>query len=146
MSENEKKHDSQSCCCQCWKAIFIAIAFMAIGAFLCHKITMMHHCGNMAMNHPCCQMMAMRHPCCPMMMRGPCGDGYGREGWRDRGKREHEGKFEHKMREGKEQKGWFKHKSDRGKHQPGCRCPICSKRAAGLPDPNKAGCPMMDKK
>ncbi|MCX5632476.1 MAG: hypothetical protein NTW93_02185 [Phycisphaerae bacterium] len=129
MSENEKKHDSQSCCCQSWKAILIAIAFMAIGAVFGHKMTMMHNCCH---------------------MRGPCGGGYGREVCRDRDYREYEGSFEHKFQEGKkvygEQKGWFGHKADMGKCKPGCTCPICSKRAAGLSEPNKAGCPMMDKK
>jgi hypothetical protein len=120
MSENETKHESKSCCCcQSWKAIFIAIAFMAIGAFLGHKMTMMHHCG---------QMMFMNHPCCSMM-RGACGGGYGME--RQCG-------FEHK--------GRFEHKFDTGKCKPGCTCPICSKKAAGLSDPNKATCPMMEKK
>ena len=147
MSENEKKHEGQSCCCcQSWKAIFIAIAFMAIGAVIGHIMTMMHQCCRMmAMNHPYCQMMPMRHQCCHIM-REPYGGDYGREIWRERGEREREGKFEHKFQEGKEQKGWFGHKSDRGKHQPGCTCPICSKKAAGLPEPNKAGCPMKDKK
>jgi hypothetical protein len=135
MSENEKKHESQSCCCcQSWKAIFIAIAFMAIGAVLGHVMTMMHHCGKMAMNHPFGQMTAMRHPCCLMM--GPRGGGYGREARWDRDDRERECRFEHKFREGKEvggeQKGWFEHKT--------------GKRAARLSDPNKASCPMMDKK
>jgi hypothetical protein len=125
MSENEKKHESQSCCCcQSWKAIFIAIAFMAIGALLGHAMTMMHHC---------CQMMTMNHPCGQMM--GPRG-GYGREARWDRDDRERECRFEHKFREekevGGEQKGWFEHKTD--------------KRAARLSDPNKASCPMMDKK
>ena len=112
---------------------------MAIGAVLGHMMTMMHHCGYMAMSHPCCP-----------MMRGPCGGGYGREVWQDRDDRECKGKFEHQFRQGKEagdeQKGCFGHKADMGKCKPGCTCPICSKKAAGLSEPNKASCPMMDKK
>jgi hypothetical protein len=72
--------------------------------------------------------MTMRHHCCHM--RGLCGDGM-KACW-DRGDREREGGFEHKFREGKEvygeQKGWFGHKAD------------------SLSEPNKAGCPMMDKR
>jgi len=131
MSENEKKNEGQSCCCcKCWKTIFIAIALLAIGAVFGHVMT-------------------VRHPRCPMMM-GPGGDGYGMKACWDRGDREREGSFEHKFRGGKEvygeQKGWFGHKADTGKHKPGCTCPICSKKAAYLSDPNKASCPMMDKK
>jgi len=131
MSENEKKHEGQSCCCcQCWKAIFIAIALLAIGAVIGHVMT-------------------MRHPCCHM--RGLCG-GYDMRACWDRGDREREGGFEHKFRwekEGRgerEEKGWFEHKADTGKHKPGCTCPMCSKKAASLSDPNKASYPMMDKK
>ena len=115
MSENEKKHDSHSCCCcQSWKAIFITITLLAIGAVIGHKMTM--HCGH---------------------MRGLCG-GYDMRTCWDRGGWEREGGFE--------QKGWFGHKADMGKCKPGCTCPMCSKKAADLSEPNKAGCPMMDKK
>jgi len=129
MSENEKKNEGQSCCCcKCWKTIFIAIALLAIGAVFGHVMTMRHHC---------CR------------MRGLCGDGYGQKICWDRGDRGREGCFEHKFRGGKEgcgeQKGWFGH-NDTGKCKPGCTCPMCSKKAAGLSEPNKAGCPMMDKK
>ena len=135
MSENEKKHDSQSCCCcQSWKAIFIAIAFVAIGAVIGHKMTIMH-------------MMYCSHH-----MKELCGGGYGREACWDRGQRECEGGFEHKFHEKREvggeraEKGWFGHKADIRKCKPGCTCPMCSKKAAGMSEPNKAGCPMMDKK
>jgi hypothetical protein len=133
MSENEKKNEGQSCCCcKCWKTIFIAIALLAIGAVIGHVMTIRHHC---------CRMM------------GPCGDGYGMKScWDREDDREGEG-MEHKFREGKEgkevrgeQEGLFGHKDDAGKHKPGCTCPVCSKKAAGLSEPNKAGCPMMDKK
>ena len=128
MSENEKKHDSQSCCCcQSWKAIFIAIVFIAIGAVLGHMITMMHLCCH----------------------RGLCGGNYGMKICRDRGWMEREGSFEHNYRHGREagdqHKDWSEHKADMGKCKPGCTCPICSKKAASLSEPNKAGCPMMDK-
>ena len=110
MSENEKKHESQSCCCcQSWKAIFIAIALLAIGAAFGHVMTM---------------------KCCPMM--GPWGGGHGMKACWDRGEREREGGWEHKFQGEKEfrgeQKGWFEHK------------------AASLSEPNKASCPMMEKK
>ena len=129
MSENEKKNEGQSCCCcKCWKTIFIAIALLAIGAVFGHVMT-------------------VRHPCCPM--RGPCGDGYGMKSCWVGGDREREG-MEHKFRGGKgvrgEQEGWFGDKDDTGKCKPGCTCPMCSKKAACLSDPNKASCPMMDKK
>ena len=126
MSENEKKHESQSCCCcQSWKAIFIALALLAIGAAFGHVMTMRH--------------------CCPMMM-GPCGDNYGMKAFWDRGEREREGGWEHKFRgekEGRgerEEKGWFGHKADTGK------CKPSSMKGASLSEPNKANCPMMDKK
>jgi hypothetical protein len=131
MSENEKKNEGQSCCCcKCWKAIFIAIALLAIGAVFGHK-------------------MSMKHPCCHM--RGLRGDDYGMKSCWDRGDREREGSSEHKFLEEKEvsgereEKGWFGHKADTGKHKLGCTCPMCSKKAAGLSEPDKASCPMMDK-
>jgi hypothetical protein len=121
MGENEK-HDSKSCCCcQSWKALFIAIAFMAIGAVFGHVLTMMH-------------LMCCNHH----NMMGICGgDGYGREVCWDRGEREGRGECG--------EKSWFGHKGEAGKCQPGCTCPMCSKRAASLSEPNKASCPMMDK-
>ena len=117
MNENEKKNEGQNCCCcKCWGKIFITIALLIIGAVIGHIMTMKH----------CCH------------MRGLCGDGYGMKACWDRGDRGRES--------GLEQKGWFGHKDDMGKCQPGCTCPKCSKKAACLPEPNKAGCPMMDKK
>jgi hypothetical protein len=76
--------------------------------------------------------MTMRHHC--RQMRGLCGDGYCMKARWDRGDRECEGSSEHK--------------AVTGMCKPGCTCPKCSKKAAGLSDPNKAkaGCPMMDKK
>jgi len=130
MSENEKKNEGQSCCCcKCWKTIFIAIALLAIGAVIGHVMTIRHHC---------CRMM------------GPCGDGCGMKAcWDREDDGEREG-MEHKFRGGKEvrgeQEGWFGPKDDTGKCKPGCTCPMCSKKAASLSDPNKASCPMMDKK
>jgi hypothetical protein len=66
------------------------------------------------------------------MMMGPCGDNHGMKAFWDRGGREREGGWENKFqgeKEGRgEQKGWFGHK------------------AASLSEPNKAGCPMMEKK
>jgi hypothetical protein len=132
MSENEKKHESQNCCCcQSWKAIFIAIAFMVIGAVFGHMITKIH--------------MMMYHS--GYMMGGPYGGGYGREAFWDRGGRERECSFERKFQGRGEcdEKGWFGHKGEMGKCKPGCTCPMCSKMAASLSEPNKANCPMMDK-
>ena len=40
----------------------------------------------------------------------------------------------------------FEHKADMGKCKPGCTCPMCLKKTAGLSDPNKDSSPMMDKK
>jgi hypothetical protein len=130
MSETEKKDEGQKCCCcQCWKTIFIAIALLAIGAVFGHVMTMRH--------------------CCPMMM-GPCGDNHGMKAFWDRGDREREGGWENKFQGEKEvrgeQKGWFGHKADMGKHKPGCTCPMCSQKGAGLSEPDKAKCPMMEKK
>ena len=117
MTENEKKNEGQNCCCcKCWGKIFITIALLAIGAVIGHLMTMKHHCGH---------------------MRGLWGDGHGMKACWDRGEREREGGFEHKFRGEREEKefrgeheekGWFGHK------------------AAGLSEPNKANCPMMDKK
>ena len=68
----------------------------------------------------------------------------------DRGEREREDGWENKCQGEKEfrgeQKGWFGHKDDMGKCKPGCTCPMCSKKAASLSEPNKASCPMMGKK
>jgi hypothetical protein len=120
MSENEKKHDGQNCCCcQSWKAIFIAIAFMVIGAVLGHMLTMMHRCCHMHMH----------------------GDNYGMRVCQDKGPMECKGGFENNCRQGKESEN----KADMGKCKPGCTCPKCSKKAASLSDPNKAACPKMDK-
>jgi hypothetical protein len=124
MNENEKKNDSQSCCCKCWGKIFITIALLAIGAVIGHLMTIRHHC---------CHMRGLY-------------DGYGMKACWDRGDMEREGCFEHKFRGEREEEGWFGHKDDMGKCQPGCTCPKCSKKAACLSEPNKAGCPMMDKK
>jgi len=114
MSENEKKHESQSCCCcQSWKAIFIAIALLAIGAVFGHVMTMRH--------------------CCPMMM-GPCGDNYGMKAFWDRGEREREGGWEHKFRgekEGRgerEEKGWFGHKGASLSEPNKANCPMMGKK------------------
>jgi len=125
MSENEKKNEGQKCCCcQCWKAIFIAIALLAIGAAFGHVMTM---------------------KCCPMM--GPWGGGHGMKACWDRGereRREREGGWEDKCQGEKEfrgeQKGWFGHKDDTGKCKPG------SMKGASLSEPGKASCPMMGKK
>jgi hypothetical protein len=130
MSENEKKNEVQSCCCcKCWKIIFIAIALLAIGAVFGHRMSMKHHC---------------RH------MRGPCGYGYGMKTFWDRDGREREGSLEHKARWGKrvcgEQNDEFGQKAEAVKCKPGCTCPACSKKAGYSSDPNKTGCPMMDKK
>ena len=51
MSEEEKKHDG-CCCCQNWKAIFITLALLIIGAIFGHILTVKH-----------CRTMG-----------GPCGD------------------------------------------------------------------------
>jgi hypothetical protein len=118
MSENEKKYESQNCYYQSWKAIFIAIAFMVIGAIIGHMITMGHHCGK---------------------MRKLCG-GYNREARWEKGDKECEERFEHKFKGEKEERGeneerdWSKHKGDAEK----CK-------TAGMSDPNKADYPMMDK-
>jgi hypothetical protein len=128
MSETEKKNEGQKCCCcQCFKAIVMAIVLLVIGAAFGHVMTM---------------------KCCPMM--GPWGSSHGMKACWDRGDREREGGWEHKFQGEKEargeQKGWFGHKADMGKCKPGCTCPMCSQKGAFLPDPNKASCPMMDKK
>jgi hypothetical protein len=129
MSESEKKSEGHSCCCcHCFKAIVMAIVLLVIGAAIGHVMTMKH--------------------CCPMM--GPWGGGHGMKACWDRGEREREGGWEHKFEGEKEfrgeQKGWFEHKADMGKHKPGCTCPMCSQKAASLSEPNKASCPMMEKK
>jgi len=124
MSENEKKDEGQKCCCccQCLKAIVIAIVLLLIGAAIGHVMTMKH--------------------CCPMM--GPWGGGHGMKACWDRGDREREGVWEHKFEGEKEfrgeQKGWFGHKDDMGKCKPG------SMKGASLSEPDKAKCPMMEKK
>jgi hypothetical protein len=73
--------------------------------------------------------MTMHHQRCGMM---GCGDGYGMKACQERGERECEGSSECKAMS--------------GKCQPGCKCPMCSKKAASSAEPNKAKCPMTDKK
>jgi hypothetical protein len=124
MGENENKNESKHCCCcQSWKALFIAIAFMAIGAVFGHMMTMMHLrcCGH-------------------HNMMGPCG-GYGMGECRERGERECEGRFEHKFQCEKEGYGEREEKSCEYKGEMG-KCP---KKAACVSEPNKTSCPMMDK-
>ena len=78
-------------------------------------------------------LMTMKHHC--GHMKGLWGDGHGMKACWDRDDREREGGFEHKFREREEKedydehegKSWFGHKAD-------------------LSEPNKANCPMMDKK
>jgi hypothetical protein len=128
MSEDEKKNEGQKCCCcQCFKVIFMAIVLLVIGAAIGHVMTM---------------------KCCPMM--GPWGGGHGMKACWDKGERECKGVWENKFEGEKEvcgkEKGWFGHKDDFGKCKPGCTCPMCSKKGALSSDPNKAGCPMMEKK
>lgn len=129
MSEDEKKNEGQSCCCKCWKAIFIAIALLAIGAAFGHLMAMKHHC---------------RH------MRGPRGYGYGMKAFWDRDGKERQGSPEYKAHWGKkvcgERNDAFGRRAEAGKCKPGCTCPICSKKAARSSEPNKTGCLMMDKK
>lgn len=138
MSENERKHDSQTCCCcQSWKAIFIAIAFLAIGAFLGHTMTMHGRGFRPAMMGRQWCPMSMRQPCCCHMMRGPCE-------WK------WEGSYGHKFREGKEvcgkEKGWFERKADVRKCKPGCTCAKCTKKASRPSELKKPSCPMKEKK
>jgi hypothetical protein len=113
------KNDVQNIC---WKAIFIAIALLAIGAVFGHVMTI---------------------KCCPMMV-GPWGGGPGMKACWDRGDRECKGAWEHKFEGGKEirgeQKGWFGHKAEMGKCKPG------SMKEASLSEPDKASCPMIEKK
>jgi hypothetical protein len=45
MSEEAKKHNG-CCCCQSWKAIFITLALLIIGAVFGHILTV-KHCGMM---------------------------------------------------------------------------------------------------
>lgn len=70
MSDEEKKHDS--CCCKCWKKIFITLALLIIGAIFGHAMAMRHHGG----------------------MRWPCGREM-KSCW-DREGAEHHGKWGHK--------------------------------------------------
>ncbi len=132
MSEDEKKDEGQKCCCccHCFKAIFMAIVLLVIGAAIGHVMTMKH--------------------CCPMM--GPWGGGHGhsmKACW-DKDRMGHEfyrePTFQGEKEVGGKDKGWFGHKADMGKCKPGCTCPMCAGKGAGLSEPNKAGCPMMEKK
>ena len=122
MSEDEKK-DGKCCCCQCFKAIFMAIVLLTIGAIFGHAA-------------------AMRH--CRSMM-GPWG-GHGMKAYCERGERERECGWENKFEGEKEicskEKGWFGHKECK----PGCTCPMCTKMRACMQEPNKPVCPMMGKK
>ncbi|MFA5252979.1 MAG: hypothetical protein WC454_10410 [Phycisphaerae bacterium] len=128
MSETEKKDEGQKCCCcQCFKAIVLAIVLLVIGAAIGHVLTM---------------------KCCPMM--GPWGGSHGMKMCSDKGGMERECCLEHKMRGEKEvcgkDKGWLGQKADAGKCKPGCTCPMCSKKGADLSEPDKSKCPMAGKK
>jgi hypothetical protein len=44
MSEDDRQNESKNrCYCNCWKAIFIAIALLVIGAVIGHALTMNHY-------------------------------------------------------------------------------------------------------
>jgi hypothetical protein len=129
MSEDEKKNEGQKrcCCCQCFKAIFMAIVLLVIGAAIGHVMTI---------------------KCCPMM--GHLG-GHGMKTCWDRGEMGRECGLENKFEEGKEicskeKGGWFGQKDDFGKCKPGCTCPRCTKMRASMQEPNKPVCPMMEQK
>ena len=71
-------------------------------------------------------LMTVRHHGC--MMPRPCCD------W---------GMKAHWDKEGAEHHRWWGHKDEM--HGPGCMCPMCCNKAARPAEPNKAGCPMMEK-
>lgn len=128
MSETEKKDEGQKCCCcECFKAIFMAIVLLAIGAAIGHVMTVKH--------------------CRPMM--GPWG-GHGMKMCCDKGGMERERGMANEMRGEKKvcgkDKGWFGQKADKGKCKPGCTCPKCSKKGAFMSEPEKGKCPMTGKK
>ncbi|OHB61673.1 MAG: hypothetical protein A2167_08635 [Planctomycetes bacterium RBG_13_46_10] len=74
--------------------------------------------------------------CRPMM--GPWSGGPGMKACWDKGDRECKGMWESKCQ--------FGQKDEMGKCKPGCTCPKCAKKAACMQEPNKPGCPMMEKK
>ena len=122
MSETEKKDEGQKCySCECFKAIFMAIVLLAIGAAIGHVMTVKH--------------------CRPMM--GPWGSHGMKTCW-NKGGMERECGMANKMREEKKvcgkDKGWFGQKADKGKCKPG------SMRGIDSSEPDKAGCPMNGKK
>ena len=49
-------------------------------------------------------------------------------------------------RDGAEHHNRWGYKAEMGMHKPGCMCPVCCKKAASMSEPNKAVCPMMNKK
>ena len=124
MSENEKKNENQSCCCNCWKYLLIAILFLIAGIVVGRVLTMHHHWHHMKQS---CGIKAYWH-------------GHDRE--RECREREYmkekEGCGEHKY--------CSTHKADMEKCKPGCTCPKCAKKTASLSEPNKAGSAMMDQK
>jgi hypothetical protein len=126
MSEDEKKSGIQKCiACECFKAIFMAIVLLAIGAIFGYGA-------------------AMRQ--CRLMM-GPCG-GPGVKACWDKSERECKDiwKFEREKGICDKGKAWFINKDDFGKCKPGCTCPKCTKISACMQEPNKPVCPMMEKK
>jgi hypothetical protein len=117
--EKKMEDEKKSCCYECFKAIFMAIVLLAIGAIFGYGA-------------------AMRH--CRLMM-GPWGGHHMKACW-ERCEREREGGWENKCIEergvcGKEKGGWFGHKKDVEESKP---CPM---KGADLPEPEKGSYPMM---
>lgn len=118
MDEGDKREVEKIC----WKTIFIAVVLVGIGVVI----------GRMTAGM------------CPLSPMGKCGGYSMKSCWNKGGPA---GKCCMASKCGvvcdKKLAGC---KGEPGMCGPGCACPKCSRKSACVSDPNKAGCPMMEKK
>lgn len=138
MDEGDKREVEKIC----WKTIFIAVVLVGIGVVIGRVTAGM----------------------CPLSPMGKWGGYSMKSCWNKGGQGSHR-RLASKCNRAK--KSWDKQKQAGCKNymskckqgctcpkccqkagvcQPGCTCPMCLKKTVRMSDPNKAGCPMMEKK
>jgi hypothetical protein len=123
MDEGDKREVEKIC----WKTIFIAVVLVGIGVVIGRVTAGM----------------------CPLSKMGKCGGGYSMKScWNKGGS---PSKCWMAKRCDRTKKSWWKKdwsecREKVGKCKLGCTCLKCSKKSACVSNPDKAGCPMMEKK
>ena len=122
MDEGDKREVEKIC----WKTIFIAVVLVGIEVVIGRVTAGM----------------------CPLSPMGKCGGYSMKSCWNKGGTA---GKCWLTSKCGRAKKSWDKKdwsecREKMSKCKPGCACPKCSKKSACVSEPNKAGCPMMEKK